>query len=600
MLALWGSLLWSIAVSPANAQDSGRSPGTPSATEQVTEQEASSSRLDRILTRFFGSKTPSGQVLQGRAVSTVERFAGDSGKFIQVVLVHPVARFTKGWDRDRDTTQRILNNLTRPLQSYTDDWVIRDFLLFDRGQTVDPYLLADSERLLRNLSFISDVRINVVPLNDAGDTVAVVVQTTDRWPLGADAHIKNADEFQASVYSVNILGTGLQLRNDFLYRKLGDPDAGYRGFLRNENLAGTFLNAEIEYEDTHLERQERISVERSLVHPGINFVGGISRDHSRILRDDWPTNEVVLLDGWSGLVHRLYDRRQAGVGSRPLIVPAVRFVNRDYRDRPVVTADTNRTYHESRLYLAGLSYRRVNYYQTSYLLGLGETENVPHGVALKITGGYQDGEFLKRGCLFVDTGAIILRDRGDVYFGGVDWGGFFRNDRIEEGILRLDGGYYTALQGSGPYRTRLSGRMEYTLGIRRAEGEFLTLRPAEGLRVLPDRQVQGAQRLSTALEADLFTPWSLMGFRVSCFTYADAGVVGPEKSSSVFQEKIYYGTGLGINVRNPDLALPTWRISLSLQNRIEDSGTEFEIRFRSVTFASLGLPGTKPALLVYR
>ena len=89
-------------------------------------------------------------------------------------------------------------------------------------------------------------------------------------------------------------------------------------------------------------------------------------------------------------------------------------------------------------------------------------------------------------------------------------------------------------------------------------------------------------------------------FRVSCFTYADAGVVGPEGSSSLFKEKLYYGTGVGFNVRNPDLALPTWRISFSMQNRIEDHRAEFEVRFRSVIPGSLGVPGTKPALLVYR
>ena len=118
--------------------------------------------------------------------------------------------------------------------------------------------------------------------------------------------------------------------------------------------------------------------------------------------------------------------------------------------------------------------------------------------------------------------------------------------------------------------------------------------------MLPDREVDGGQRLNAALEADFFTPWSLAGFRITCFTFADGGVIGAEKSSSLFREKIYYGTGLGFNLRNPDLALPTWRITFSLQNRVEDHRTEFQVGFRSAIPASLGVPGTKPALLVYR
>ena len=558
------------------------------------------SRWNRVLTRFFGNKNPSGENLQGRTVSAVERFTAEAGKFIEVVLVHPVGRFEEGWDQDKVGARRLLNNLASPLQSYTDDWVIRDFLLFRRGERVDPYLLADSERLLRNQDFISDARIHVVPLNDQGDTVAVVVQTADRWPLGADADIKNADEFRASLYSVNLLGTGLGFSNEILYKQPGNPDTGYRGVLRKGNLGGTFWNAEIEYEDSHQERQGRVQLERPLAHPGINLLGGVSRDRLRLRDQEAQPDEVVLSDVWTGVVRRLYDRRTVGIGPRPLIVPALRLVDRDYRDRPVVSADSNRAFHESRLYLAGLFFQRLDYYKTSYLLGLGETENVPRGVVMKLTGGYQDGEFLRRICLFLDTGAVFLLERGDVYYGGVDWGGYFRNDRIEEGILRLDGGYYTALLGSGRYRSRLSGRLGYILGINRPPGDVLSLRPEEGLRVLPDQEVEGGQRLTAAVETSLFTPWSLFGFRVSCFTFADAGVVGAETSSSLFQEKIYYGTGLGFNLRNPDLALPTWRISFSLRNRIEDHRTDFRLSFRSVIPTSLGIPRAKPAPLVYR
>ena len=165
-----------------------------------------------------------------------------------------------------------------------------------------------------------------------------------------------------------------------------------------------------------------------MAHPGITFLGGASRNRIRDRREDKQPNEVVLFDAWTGIVHHLYDRRSPGATSRPLVVPALRFLKRDYRERPVATVDSNRIFHQSDLYLAGLFFQRLDYYKTSYLLGFGETESVPRGVVMKVTGGYQDGEFLKRACLFLDTGAVFLRDRGDIYFGSADWGGFFRND----------------------------------------------------------------------------------------------------------------------------------------------------------------------------
>lgn len=568
--------------------------------EPVSADSDSPSRLSSLLMRYFGRKNPSGEDLRGRAEADVERFAAVAGSYVEVVLIHPVQRFEQGWDEDKIVTRRLVNNLTRSLQSYTDDWVIRDFLLFRRGDTLDPYLVADSERLLRDLPFISDVRIDVVPLNDRADTVAVVVQTTDRWPIGAGGSVKNEEEFQASLYSVNVLGTGLGFRNEVLYRKPGSPSTGYRGMMRKRNLGGSFWDAEIEYEDSHREAQDRVQVERPLAHPGINLVGGASRDHVQVRGEDGEPHEVVTADAWTGVVRRLYGRGQAGARFRPLIVPALRFVDRDFSDRPQVAADSNLAFHESRLYLAGLYFRSLKYYRTSYLLGVGETESIPRGLYFKTTGGYQDGEFRRRACLFLDAGGILLPGRGDVAYVNAGWGGYFRNRRIEQGLLQVNAGYYSSLRGAGRYRTRAAARLGYLLGIRRLPGEFLSVRPEDGLRVLPDREVEGGQRLTTALETNLFTPWSVIGFRVSCFTFVDAGLVGAEKSSSLWQEKIYYGAGFGLNLRNPDLALPTWRVSFAVRNRVEDHGTDIQISFRSVIPAVLGVPGSKPALPVYR
>lgn len=556
--------------------------------------------VQRLLHRFFGNRKPSGEALEGRAVSAVDRFAPDAGDHIEVVLVHPVTRFEERFGEDASRGRRMVGGLARPLQSYTRDHVIRDFLLFRRGEELDPYLLADSERLLRRLPYISDAKLTVVPLNDRGDTVAVVVQTVDRWPIGFDFDVKSADEFWGDLYSVNLRGTGVGWSNRILYKTDGDPRIGYRGLVRKENLSGRFWNAEVEYADSHEEKRLRTAIERSLAHPGINVVGGASWDRYQGRRETEPNAKQIARDVWVGRVHRMYDRRTVGGRPRSVIVPALRVQDVDYLSQSTLPADSNLVLFDNRLYLAALSYHRLKYYQTSFLLGLGETENVPRGVAVKLTGGYQDGENDRRTCLALDAGAISVRQRGDLVYARAAWGGFFRNQRIEEGMLRLDGRYYTSLVGGGQYRTRFNGRVEYTLGIRRAPGQRLMLRRDLGQRLLPETEVTGNQRLVTSVEANLFTPWSLAGFRVSCLSFADAGLIGPEDADSLWQERIYYGVGLGVNLRNPDLALPTWRITAAVRNRVDDGDPEFVLGFRSVSADPPVVPSAKPALLVYR
>ena len=558
------------------------------------------SRLDHLLGRFFGNRTPSGEDLEGRAFSAVDRFANDTGDYIEVVLVHPVARFEEDPVGEDSRGRRLLGGLTRPLHSYTSDAVIRDYLLFRRGERIDPYLLADSERLLRGLPYVSDARLSVVPLNAAGDTVAVVVQTVDRWPIGIDGEVASADEYRADLYSVNLRGTGIGWWNRMLYKADGDPRIGFRTWARKENVKGTFWDAEIEYGDSHEDRRLRGALERTLVHPGINLVGGASWDRYLGRRDTEPNAESVSVDTWVGRVHRLYDRRTIGRRPRAVLVPAVRILDVHYRSQSTLPADSNLVLTDNRFYLGALSYHRLKYYKTSFLLGLGETENVPRGYVAKLTAGYQDGQANRRACVFLDTGAVSVRQRGDLAFAGIDWGGFFRDRRIEEGILRVEGGYFTSLVGDGRYRTRFNGRIEYTLGIRRAPGQRLVLRRDLGQRLLPEEEVSGNQRLVTSFEANLFTPWSLAGFRLSWLSFADLGVIGDEEADSVWQERVYYGAGFGVNLRNPDLALPTWRITAAVRNRVEDGSTEFVLGFRSIGSTRLGVPSAKPALLVYR
>ncbi len=559
-----------------------------------------SSSLHRLLARFFGNRKPSGEALDGRAVSAVERFSPDAGDHIEVVLVHPVARFDEQMVGGVLKSRRLVGQLTRPLRSFTDDSVIRDYLLFERGESLDPYRLADSERMLRNLPYISDARLSVVPLNAAGDTVAVVVQTVDRWPLGVDGEVDSADEFAAELFSVNLLGTGLEWRNRMLYRKDGAPDTGYHGRLRKENIAGSFWNTEAEYADSHEEKRLRFSAERGLAHPGITALGGASWDRYRGRRDFEHNGESVTAEAWTGKVKRLYDRRTVGQRPRALLVPAMRILDRHYLSQSTVVADSNLVLRDDRLYLCSLYFQRLKYYTTSFLLGLGETENVPRGFAVKMTGGYQDRDDRKRVCLFVDSQAVFARTRGDVVLASADWGGYFRDQRIEEGMLRLDVGYFPALIGKGRYRARFSGRLDYSLGIRRAPGDRLILRSGHGQHLLPEQEVAGNQRLVSTLESNLFTPWSLAGFRISCMTFGDVGVLAGENADSLWQERFYYGVGVGLNLRNPDLALPTWRITVALRNRVDDGSAEFVFGFRSFGTARLGMPSSKPTLLVYR
>jgi hypothetical protein len=551
------------------------------------------------LERYFGNNSQQVENLDGESLEVVSKYLQYEGMPIEVVLVHQVPSFAEGWDRDRSTTDRLVTGMTSGFQSYTRDSVIRQYLLFEQGDKVDPFAFVDSEVMLRKLSYINDVRILIIPLKGEIESVAVVVETTDRWPFGVNGTIVTAEKYWVEVYSENIAGTGLKFTNRFLHKTTADPSWGYRGLLRKENIKGTFLAGELLVENSYERKTKKIQVDRQLSHQGLHRVGGISFERTT----DFPSKNQVrtqdFFDAWLGEVIRLYDPREVARKERPILVPAIRMYDQKFLDRPTVSPDTNRSYHDRVDFLFGLTFQSVKSYKTSYLFGVGETEDLPIGKMVRFTTGYESREFEKRTPLFIEGAFLSIRHRGDLFTANLDLGGFLRNSRMEDGMLNLSTGYVTPLLGEGSTRWRLFSQLRYTLGLNRHPGESIELGGNNNVRELSRSAVKGNQRLAGGLEASIFTPWSLWGFRFNFFGFTDVGMTGSEKASSIFTQKIYVSTGLGLRLRNPSLVLPTVEVQLSFLTNVESPGMSFGIKVGNSSTRKVRVPGTKPALPSY-
>jgi hypothetical protein len=93
----------------------------------------------------------------------------------------------------------------------------RDFLekelLFEEGQCLDPLLLEETERLLREYRFIARSDVFAVPQPDG--TQHVVVDTQDEWTTRLDVGFRFDDGFSftgAGVAEENFLGRGMRVR----------------------------------------------------------------------------------------------------------------------------------------------------------------------------------------------------------------------------------------------------------------------------------------------------------------------------------------------------------------------------------------------------
>jgi hypothetical protein len=115
-------------------------------------------------------------------------------------------------DPDLDRRFRWAYATANALHMQTRERVIRRELLFAPGSCYDPFLLEETERLLRGYPFLSRVDVFPVPLPD--DTYHVIVSTRDEWSTRVDVRVNTRDGVRLEGIRVaedNLLGTGQSL-----------------------------------------------------------------------------------------------------------------------------------------------------------------------------------------------------------------------------------------------------------------------------------------------------------------------------------------------------------------------------------------------------
>jgi hypothetical protein len=117
------------------------------------------------------------------------------------------------FEEDGQTPEHWPYRLGNQLHIETKEDVIRRELLFRAGEPLDPEALAQTERNLRALPFIREVRIETLPHDDNGGTRVLVV-VSDSWstkPQGKVTKVGNEWLWGLGISEENLLGRGKQL-----------------------------------------------------------------------------------------------------------------------------------------------------------------------------------------------------------------------------------------------------------------------------------------------------------------------------------------------------------------------------------------------------
>jgi len=451
-------------------------------------------------------------------------------------------------------TSRIGNSLHIKSQNLT----IRNLLLIHPKQKFDSLLVNESERLVRQKSFVRDVDFFVKTTSLKSDSVDIFIRELDTWSL-MPYFSSSASSYNIQLNDENFLGSGQEFQNSFT----GNFSKGINNYSTNfsiPNFRNTFISTTLHYEiDGDNNYNKSMVIDRPFYSTFTKWAGGISLNEIKIVTV--PLNlRFTTQDYWFGHSQRIL--RGNSVKERTTnLISTVRYLHVQYLEKPSIFEDPLFHYSNEDFFLAGIGLSTRKYIKDKYVFKYGITEDVPVGSAYGLTGGYQVKN--NSGRFFLGTRFSV----GNYYPWGylssdLKFETFFHASMAEEGIFSADVKYFTQLFEIGKWKFRQFVKSQVDIGIHRFSYDSLTLNDGVGIDGFKSTTLTGTSRLLFSLQTQGYAPWNFIGFRFGPFLTYSLGLLGNSKTGFK-NNKVYSQIGLGVLIKNENLILNTFQLSIS-------------------------------------
>ena len=440
--------------------------------------------------------------------------------------------------------------------------VIRNQLMFRRGQYVNADKVADNMRILQELPYISDARIVITETPPGSDTVDITVITKDNWSIGATLVLIDLNRSRGSLYDANFLGSGDRLSVFWSSNFSRAPFFRFDGASYTfTNIMGSFVDGEVSLiQDDEGNGTLYASLSRPFYSYSTRVAGGVNFTLAETVN---PLSDTLSQ-------HATYHQEGAWIGlSSPISHsdPATRLVIaqsvhvRHYIKRPVVLVDSNAGYFNGTNFLTSLQLSRNKYYNVDYILQFGITESFPYGFLGQITAGPAISEFYTRFYMNLGASAGNFIEKFGYLYGQFNLGGYLNRDNFEDGLLKIESLYMSYLYFSPSkrfkFRSYLSGRYNYLFNARKNNSDYYDLAKTAKIKSVDiDSLFRGNHAALLSFSTVAYAPWYFYGFRFAFQGTIWAGLSAP-KGRSLRNSHFMTGIGVGFMVKNDNLIFPT-------------------------------------------
>ncbi len=490
--------------------------------------------------------------------SSDQNFLDFSGRKIRKIEIQRLEVFGSNLKNPAIYSPNGIERLLNKTHINTNENIIRKNLLFAVGDSVSPLTLSDNERLLRELPFINDARIIVIPASD--NEVDILVLTKDVYSLGAKASFSSLKKGSFSVFEKNVFGMGHEFKIEVPYDSRFNDSPGFGIRYNINNINKTFANLGLFYYDGLGKKNYGFDLSRKLVSSATKYAGGISVEEMFTTEDldsmTLPASlKYNLQDYW---IQRSFLLNEANVTR---LILGARYKNNNVFDHPDVLPDSYQYLQQSKIFLGSVSLSMQKFYKANLIYGYGRTEDIPYGGLIDITYGREISEFKKRNYLSTSFSmGRSIKSTGYIY-GSAGFGTFFNNGHTEQGMLLMRTSFISNLSYLGRSRIRFFAKAEYIRGFDRYSDEKLIFRQEDGFSGFRSDSVVGTQRVFLGLESVVFSPVIFYGFRFAYYGFADFGFLFGT-NDFIGNGDYLSAIGIGIRLRNDNLVFNTLQIRL--------------------------------------
>lgn len=523
---------------------------------------------------------PSNEII----VESSNAFKVFSGYSIASVKIIQLNVFDKGFDESIDYRKYKLppKGFSR-IHINTSQKILKRYILFNAGDTINPNLVAQNSKLLRALPYLQNAFIQLHAIND--HTVEVLVVTKDQISWDFVPIYLSPEKWRFRVRNSNIAGFGSEFSNNYLIdnkqkNKLVKNDLS----LKIKNIAGTFINAQMGYELSNDYNAFNFGLSRSFIPYKTNWAGGFQVNHYKQLEEFGLSNENKsstytkhnYSDYWIGRQIEINKKKHFIFKSPLWLIPSVRFSQLKYSDRPY-SSFSNYNFNNYFMILSSISASTKTYYKINYVNEFGKAEDIQQGFMVKFTGGYQKKENLERS-YWGSSYAFRKKTRlNGLYYLLLDMGTFVHNQSLSQSTLKAKASYLFPLIHFSQQKLRNSFWIDYTIIKNRNDGARIYLENPDNTSRVILSDLYGTQKLIGHIESNLFTSLNLYGFKVSCFAAFEFGYIGFEKS--LFKRDMVSALSLGIRIKNDFLIFNTiqFRFTFYSENLKDYIHTNFDV-----------------------